>query len=119
MVNLVNQERAKVGVAPLQVDMRLVKLARMKSLDMINNNYFGHISPTYGSPFDMMKAQGITYNKAGENLAGASTVDRAHTVLMNSAGHRANILDPAFSKIGIGIIQGGPYGLMIAQEFIG
>ena len=119
MVNLVNQERVKQGFKPLEVDMRLVKAARLKSQDMIDKNYTSHISPTYGSPFDMMKSMGITYKTAGENIAGAGTVDRAHTNLMNSAGHRANILSPNYTKIGVGIIPGGPYGLMITQMFIG
>lgn len=119
MVNLVNQERTSRGIAALTVDAQLVKVARMKSQDMINNNYFGHQSPKYGSPFDLMKSQGITYRYAGENLAGADTVQRAHTNLMNSAGHRANILNPNFTKIGVGVVQGGPYGLMISQEFTG
>jgi len=118
MVNLVNQERIKQGLKPYEVDMRLVKAARMKSQDMIDKNYTSHISPTYGSPFDMLKSMGITYKTAGENIAGAGTVDRAHTNLMNSSGHRANILYPTYNKIGIGIIQGGPYGLMITQMFI-
>lgn len=119
MVSLVNQERAKQGVQALAVDMRLVKVARMKSMDMIKNNYFSHQSPVYGSPFDMLKAQGITYRTAGENLAGNSSVTAAHTGLMNSPGHRANILNAAFTKVGIGIIKGGPYGMMFTQEFIG
>jgi uncharacterized YkwD family protein len=119
MVNLVNQERTSRGLNALSVDMRLVKVARMKSMDMIKNNYFGHQSPVYGSPFDLLKSQGITYRAAGENLAGNSSVSAAHTSLMNSTGHRANILNTSFTKIGIGIIQGGPYGLMISQEFIG
>lgn len=119
MINLVNQERTSRGLAALSVDMRLVKVARMKSQDMINNNYFGHQSPVYGSPFDLLKAQGITYHAAGENLAGNPSVENAHTGLMNSAGHRANILNTNFTKIGIGIVKGGPYGLMITQEFIG
>lgn len=119
MVNLVNQERKSRGLAALTVDSKLVKVARMKSQDMINKNYFGHQSPTYGSPFDMMKAQGITYRYAGENLAGAQTVQQAHTNLMNSTGHRANILNTNYTKIGIGVVRGGPYGLMISQEFTG
>ncbi len=119
MVALVNNERASRGLQPLQVDARLVKLAKMKSVDMIKNNYFGHTSPVYGSPYDMMKAEGITYRKAGENIAGAGTVAQAHTGLMNSAGHRANILDPAYTRIGIGIVKGGPYGYMFTQQFIG
>lgn len=119
MVNLVNQERTSQGLKALAVDTRLVKVARMKSMDMIKNNYFGHQSPVYGSPFDLLKSQGVTYRTAGENLAGNSSVTSAHTGLMNSSGHRANILNANFTKIGIGIIKGGPYGLMISQEFTG
>ena len=119
MVDLVNAERTAQGLKPLQVDLRLVKVARMKSQDMINKNYFDHNSPTYGSPFDMMRNNGITYKFAGENLAGNSTVANAHTSLMNSPGHRANILNTNYTHIGIGIIDGGPYGKMFTQEFIG
>jgi uncharacterized YkwD family protein len=119
MVNLVNQERSSRGLKALQVDTKLVKVARMKSQDMINNKYFGHQSPKYGSPFDLMKSQGVTYRYAGENLAGADTVQRAHTNLMNSEGHRKNILNSNYTKIGIGVVKGGPYGLMISQEFTG
>lgn len=118
MVKLVNEERAKVGLAPLVIDSRLVELARKKSADMIKNGYFSHISPTYGSPFDMMKAAGISYRMAGENIAGAPSVDRAHVALMNSPGHRANILNPNFTHIGIGIVDGGPYGKMFTQMFV-
>ena len=119
MVNLVNQDRVKLGLKPLTVDMCLVKAARMKSQDMIDKNYTGHISPTYGSPVDMINAMGISYKVEGENIAGAGTVGTAYANLMTSAGHRANILYTGYNKIGIGIIQGGPYGLMITQEFIG
>lgn len=119
MLQLVNQERAKAGVAPLKMDLRLVDLARKKSLDMIQKNYFDHTSPTYGTPFDMMKKAGITYHYAGENLAGAADVQRAHTLLMNSPGHRANILNPNYTSVGIGIVHGGPYGVMFTQMFIG
>jgi len=119
MVDLVNQERARVGLAPLQVDMTLVKLARMKAQDMIDKGYFSHTSPTYGSPFDMMKAAGVQYRYAGENLAGAPTVESAHTNLMNSSGHRANILNSNYTRVGIGIVSGGPYGKMFVQMFTG
>jgi uncharacterized YkwD family protein len=119
MVNLVNLERINQGLPALTLDMRLVKVGRIKSMDMIKNNYFGHQSPVYGSPYDLMKSQGITYRAAGENLAGNPSVTSAHTGLMNSPGHRANILNVNYTKIGIGIIKGGPYGLMISQEFIG
>ncbi|MCG0239781.1 MAG: CAP domain-containing protein [Firmicutes bacterium] len=119
MLNLVNAERAKAGLAPLKADPTLTKLARMKSQDMIDKGYFGHNSPTYGSPFEMMQRFGVTYRTAGENLAGNPSVQGAHTSLMNSPGHRANILNPNFTNVGIGIIQGGPYGLMITQLFTG
>lgn len=119
MLDLVNQERMKVGLKALEPDMELVKLARMKAQDMIDKGYFAHQSPTYGSPFDMMKAAGIAYHTAGENLAGASTVARAHTALMNSEGHRRNILNSAYDHVGIGIIEGGHYGLMCVQMFTG
>ncbi|MCF6411145.1 CAP domain-containing protein [Pseudalkalibacillus salsuginis] len=119
MVDLVNQERQKAGLAPLEVDPALTKMARAKSKDMIDNNYFSHNSPTYGSPFDMMKQFGITYNTAGENIAGNSSVEGAHTSLMNSDGHRKNILGSQYTKVGIGIVDGGQYGKMFSQEFTG
>lgn len=119
MINLVNQERQKYGLKPLEVDYQLVKLARMKSQDMVDKNYFSHQSPTYGSPFDMMKNAGVKYRWAGENIAGAGSVERAHTALMNSEGHRANILNANFTHIGIGIVKGGPYGMMFTQMFVG
>jgi uncharacterized YkwD family protein len=119
MLDLVNAERAKAGLTPLKADPQLTKLARMKSQDMINRNYFSHQSPTYGSPFDMMKTYGVTYRTAGENIAGNHSVQAAHTALMNSPGHRANILNPNFTHIGIGIQQGGNYGMMFTQMFVG
>jgi uncharacterized YkwD family protein len=119
MLNLVNGERAKAGLGALKADLTLTKLARLKSQDMINRNYFSHESPTYGSPFAMMKSFGVTYNTAGENLAGNSTVSAAHTALMNSPGHRANILKSSFTHVGIGIVKGGQYGMMFTQMFVG
>lgn len=121
MVKLVNQERTKAGLKPLEVDLRLVQTARAKSQDMVKNNYFSHTSPTYGTPYQQMKAAGITGYSVlgGENIAGNSSVQNAHTSLMNSAGHRANILDPRYTHIGIGIVDGGPYGKMITQHFAG
>jgi uncharacterized YkwD family protein len=115
MVDLVNQERTKAGVAPLKVDAELSRVARIKSQDMKDNNYFSHTSPTYGSPFDMMKSFGIKYRTAGENIAKHGSVESAHVGLMNSEGHRKNILNPNFTHIGIGIVDGRYY----TQMFIG
>lgn len=119
MVNLVNQARMGQGIKPLTVNMQLVSIARMKSQDMVTNNYFGHTSPTYGSPFDMMNKAGIHYTTAGENIAGAADVNSAHQSLMNSPGHRANILNAGYNQIGIGIVTGSMYGNIFSQEFIG
>lgn len=119
MLDMVNNERQKRGLAPLKIDMELVELARKKSQDMIDNNYFSHTSPTYGSPFSMLRNAGVSYTTAGENLAGGRTVSRAHTNLMNSSGHRKNILNSKYTHVGIGIIDGGPYGKMFTQLFIG
>ncbi|NEU29681.1 hypothetical protein GN156_02690 [bacterium LRH843] len=119
MIDLVNQERSKQGLAPLKVNLELTKVARVKAQDMINKNYFDHQSPTYGSPFDMLNQFGIQYRTAGENLAGNQTVEAAHKALMNSQGHRENILNSNYQEVGIGIVDGGPYGKMFVQLFKG
>jgi uncharacterized YkwD family protein len=119
MLDLVNQERQKQGLPALKADLELTKVARVKAKDLIDNNYFDHNSPTYGSPFDMMKQFGIQYQTAGENLAGNSSVEGAHTSLMNSQGHRENILNSAYTNVGIGIVDGGQYGKMFVQMFKG
>lgn len=119
MLNLVNGERAKHGLAPLKADLQLTKLARMKSQDMISHNYFSHNSPTYGSPFQMMQRYGVSYKTAGENIAGNGSVASAHQALMNSPGHRANILKSGFTHVGIGVVSGGRYGMMFTQMFVG
>ncbi|MCT4605958.1 MAG: CAP domain-containing protein [Marinisporobacter sp.] len=119
MLKLVNEERRKNGLKPLTLDISINNVARLKSQDMIDNNYFSHNSPTYGSPFDMLKQFGIKYLTAGENIAGNPSVQSAHNSLMNSEGHRKNILNPKFTHIGIGIKDGGKYGKMYTQMFVG
>ncbi|PKM90998.1 MAG: hypothetical protein CVU87_00340 [Firmicutes bacterium HGW-Firmicutes-12] len=119
MLSLINQERAQVGVAPLQADMRLVQSARVKSQDMIDNNYFSHTSPVYGGFSALIRKYAPDYPYIGENIAGNRKVDAAHTAFMNSDGHRKNILNPKYTHVGIGIINGGPYGKMFTQHFAG
>ncbi|TXK84668.1 peptidoglycan-binding protein [Paenibacillus sp. N3.4] len=119
MLDLVNKERSVAGLAPYAVDLELTKTARLKSQDMNDNKYFSHDSPTYGTPFDMMEKFGITYNAAGENIACNQDVQAAHESLMNSTGHKANILSKDYTQIGIGIMDGGPCGKMFTQQFIG
>lgn len=117
MFNLVNQERAKVGLQTLVWDEQLAVVARKHSVDMFARGYFSHTDPDGKSPFDRMQAAGIMYTSAGENLAYAATVQLAHDGLMRSPGHRANILSVDFGHVGIGVIDGGIYGKMFTQNF--
>jgi uncharacterized protein YkwD len=117
MLELVNKERIKAGVKPLKADPELTPVARAHSADMFARGYFAHVNPDGKDPFDRMKAAHVRFSAAGENLALAQTLSIAHTNLMNSPGHRANILNPAFGRLGIGVLDGGFYGLMISQEF--
>lgn len=105
LLNLVNQERRKNDLPPLKASGELNRVARIKAQDMVDNNYFSHYSPTYGSPFDMLDQYNVEYQYAGENLAKNTSVSRAHSSLMRSSGHRRNILNPNFTHIGIGIKQ--------------
>jgi uncharacterized protein YkwD len=117
MLQLVNLERRKNGLKELAASPVLANLARAYAKDMFARGFFSHFDPDGTSPFDRMKAKNITFIAAGENLALAPNVQLAHTGLMNSPGHRANILSPDFGKVGIGIIDGGIYGEMFVQEF--
>ena len=117
VVELVNQQRAAYGLQPLTISAVLCRKARMKSQDMAQNRYFDHNSPTYGSPFDMMRSLGISYRSAGENIAmGYSTAQAVMQGWMNSEGHRANILSASFTTIGVGYVANGNYW---TQWFIG
>ena len=110
VVRLVNEERVKAGVKPLTEDWELSRVARYKSQDMRDNNYFSHTSPVYGSPFDMIKNFGITYRSAGENIARGQINPRAVVkAWMNSSGHRKNILNASYTKIGVGYVADGRY----------
>jgi uncharacterized protein YkwD len=117
MLQLLNLERTSRGQKPLEMDESLRQLARAHSADMFKRGYFAHNNPDSKTPFDRMDDAGIKYMTAGENLALAPDVDIAHNGLMNSPGHRANILTPEFRKIGIGCMDGGIYGKMFSQEF--
>mgnify|MGYP000577800930 CR=1 FL=1 len=117
MLEMINNERTKRGLKPLKADPELMMVARAHSNDMFVRGYFAHNNPDGKTPFDRMKDAHVSFLVAGENLALAQTLEIAHTGLMNSPGHRANILSPDFGRIGIGILDGGFYGLMISQEF--
>ena len=117
--NLINAQRQNNGLAALKVDSEVQKVARIKAQDMVNNYYFAHESPTYGTPFNMLKSFGISYKSAGENIAGNSSNSAAVTAWMNSAGHKANILNSSFNYTGIGVVSGSKYGKIYVQMFIG
>ena len=120
VLDLVNAERTKRGISALTLDSNLSSVATKKSQDMVNKNYFDHTSPTYGSPFDMMKQFGISYRTAGENIAkGQKTPQEVVTAWMNSEGHRKNILTPNFTNLGVGIAKDSKGTTYWTQMFIG
>jgi uncharacterized protein, ykwD family len=117
--DLINKQRTNNGLAALKNDSEVQRVARIKAQDMVDNNYFSHTSPTYGSPFDMLKSFKISYKTAGENIAGNSSNSSAVTAWMNSSGHKANILNSNFNYTGIGVVSSPKYGKMYVQLFIG
>lgn len=117
MFRLINEERVKRGVQPLEKREEVVSVARAHARDMWERRYFGHVSPEGEDVGDRLENAGISYRIAGENLALAPTLATAHTGLMNSEGHRENILDPKFKRVGIGVIDNGIYGKMFVQVF--
>jgi uncharacterized YkwD family protein/spore coat assembly protein SafA len=119
VLTLVNRERSSRGLAPLKMNWEVQRCARMKSQDMINKGYFDHQSPTYGSPFKMMESFGIHFSAAGENIAyGQTTAQQVMTAWMNSSGHRANILSPIYTQIGVGAAKKSNGTLYWTQMFI-
>lgn len=117
VIRLVNEIRQENGLKPLTTNWELSRVARYKSQDMVNNKYFSHTSPTYGSPFQMIKAFGLSYRSAGENIAmGYATPQAVVNGWMNSSGHRANILNASYTQIGVGYVAQGHYW---SQMFIG
>ena len=117
--NLINQQRINNGLTALKVDEEVQRVARIKAQDMVDNNYFSHTSPIYGSPFDMLKSFKISYKTAGENIAGNSSNSGAVNAWMNSSGHKANILNSSYNYTGIGVVSSPKYGKIFVQMFIG
>lgn len=117
VVRLVNAQRAQNGLKPLAENWELSRVARYKSADMASRRYFSHESPTYGSPYQMMRSFGISFRSAGENIAyGQRTPAAVVNAWMNSSGHRANILSSSYTQIGVGYHEAGNYW---TQMFIG
>lgn len=117
MFSLINEERKKRGIEELTWASEIVPVARAHARDMWERKYFSHYSPEGKDVGDRLGAAGVSYYLAGENLALAPTVATAHNGLMNSEGHRANILEPSFRRVGIGVIDNGVYGKMFVQVF--
>lgn len=116
--DLINKQRTNNGLKALKEDTEVQRVARIKAQDMVSNNYFAHESPTYGTPFQMLKNFKISYKTAGENIAANSSNTSAVTAWMNSSGHKANILNSKFNYTGIGVVS-SKYGKIYVQMFIG
>ena len=110
VIRLVNEIRAQNGLSALTYNWELSRVARYKSQDMVDNRYFSHTSPTYGTPFQMIRSFGLSYRSAGENIAyGQRTPQAVVNAWMNSSGHRANILSSSYTQIGVGYVANGHY----------
>lgn len=118
LLNLVNSERANRGLAPLRLDAQLTQLARRKSQDMIDLNYFAHESPTFGSTGDVLKAAGIKFSLAAENIGKGGSVKGIFDAFMNSSGHRSKIVDSRYILTGIGVIYKPGRGYLVTQLFV-
>jgi uncharacterized protein YkwD/uncharacterized membrane protein required for colicin V production len=117
MLEMINGERRVAGLPPLVADPQLTLVAREHSHDMFVRSYFSHMSPDGSTPSDRIRKANIRFMTAGENLALAPTLSLAHKGLMNSPGHKANILHKSYGRVGIGVLDGGAYGLMVTQNF--
>ncbi|MDV2582470.1 SafA/ExsA family spore coat assembly protein [Alkalibacillus haloalkaliphilus] len=119
VIRITNEMRQQHGLQPLEGDWQLSRVARYKSRDMRDQNYFSHQSPTYGSPFDMIEQFNVSYQRASENIAAGQQNPRSVVdSWMNSQGHRENILDPNMTHIGVGYAEGGQYRHYWTQMFI-
>ena len=117
MLELVNQERAKAGLGAVTADSTIREVARAYAAEMFQKGFFSHVNLEGETPFDRMRQGGARFLAAGENLALAPTVEVAHEGLMNSSGHRANILNGRWRRVGIGVTDGGMHGKMFVQNF--
>ena len=117
--DLINKQRTNNGLQALKIDNEVQRVSRIKAEDMVTSNYFSHQSPTYGSPFDMLRSFKISYRTAGENIAANSSNSGAVNAWMNSSGHKANILNSSFNYTGIGVVSSPKYGKIYVQIFIG
>ena len=119
LLTLINDERKKNNLTPLIIDENLQNVARLKAKDLVENNYFSHTSPTYGSPFEMLKNHNITYKIASENIAGNPSLSGALDSWISSESHKNNILNNDYNYTGIAVVDSIAYGKVIVELFIG
>lgn len=115
--NLLNSDRARYNLAPLAVDPALCRIARIKSQDMRDNQYFAHTSPTYGDVRSMLRRFGYDFSSAGENIAHHASVEKAQAAFLSSPGHRRNIMSTAYTKVGLGVAIGSTGDVYLTQIF--
>ena len=116
--NLLNSDRRRYGLAPLTLDTALCRIARIKSMDMRDNQYFSHTSPTYGDVRSMLQALGYEYQAASENIAHHATVEKAQAAFLSSPGHRKNVLSSAYTRVGLGIATDPQGYVYLTQIFV-
>ncbi|MGN0775183.1 MAG: CAP domain-containing protein [Candidatus Ventricola sp.] len=116
--NLLNSDRARYGLAPLAVDPALCRIARIKSQDMRDHQYFAHTSPTYGDVHSMLIRFGYDFAAAGENIAHHASVEKAQAAFLSSPGHRRNIMSTAYTKVGLGVAIGAKGDVYLTQIFV-
>ena len=119
LLNLINNERKANNLQEYQIDEELQNVAKLKAEDIVKNNYFSHISPTYGTPYEMLKSYNIPYKTGSENIAGNSNVKSAFESLMGSESHKNNILSNEYNYTGIAVVDSIAYGKIIVEFFIG
>lgn len=119
VLNLINEQRKQYGLSELKAYGELQRVAKLKAEDIVNNKYFSHTSPNFGTPFEMLQEEGVTYKFAGENLAGNETGAKAVNAWMNSPAHKDNILDEDYEYTGIAVVDSEVYGKVYVQLFMG
>ncbi len=119
LLSIINSEREKNNLPSLEIDEQLQNVAKLKATDIAQNNYFSHISPTYGTPFEMLKSYNISYKTASENIAGNSNIKSAFDAWISSDSHKKNILSNDYNYTGIGVVDSIAYGKIIVELFIG
>lgn len=119
LLSLINAERQKNNLPDFQINEKLQNVARLKAEDLVQNNYFSHISPTYGTPFEMLKSNSINYKTASENIAGNSSLSDAVDSWLSSESHRKNILSKDYNYTGIAVVDSIAYGKIIVELFVG